>query len=93
VLRALSRNTFEERSSSLFQQCGDLLMDEAWSAVLLTGINRCRIKDMEAPLSNIVSKPLDKSRYDRASDGFDGVPLKGEGLREELAREKNRMGA
>lgn len=77
----------------MLEDRGDFLVDESWAAVLLAGINRCRIVDMETPFSHIVPKALDECRYDRVGDGFDGCSLEVEGLRKDLAGKKDRMSA
>jgi hypothetical protein len=93
LLGALSRDALQERSSSQFEKCCDLLMNQSRTAVLLAGINGGRIVDVETPLSTVVSETLNEGVHYRGCDGFDGVSLEGEGLGKDLAGKKYRMSA
>ena len=74
----------------MFEDRGDLLMDESGAAVLLAGIDRGRIEDVKAPFPWIPSEPLNQGPDNRLSDGLDGGPLEGNGVWKELPREKER---
>lgn len=65
----------------MFQDCGDLLMDEPRAAVFLAGVNGGRVEDVETPFPWILPQPLNKGAHDGLRDGLNGGALNGEGLR------------
>lgn len=72
----------------MFEDSGDLLMDESGTAVLLSCVDRCRVEDVKTPFSWVLSEPLNEGTDNGLGDGLDGVPLKCSGVGKELPREK-----
>jgi hypothetical protein len=93
LLGALSRDALKERSSSQFEKCRDLLMNESGAAVFFASVDRGGIVDVKTPLADVVWEVFDESRYDRGRYGFYRISLKDKGLGEELACKKDRMSA
>jgi hypothetical protein len=63
-------------------------MNQAGAAVLLSGIDRGGVVDVEAPLPWVLAEPLNQGRYDGLCYRFNGGSLKWECVGKELAREE-----
>jgi hypothetical protein len=72
----------------LFEDGGYLLMDEAGAVVFLAGIDRGWVVDVKAPLSGVLSEPLNKDVHDRLGDGFNRGPFQGKSVWKELPTEQ-----
>jgi len=64
-------------------------MNEAGTAVLLSGLHGCGIKDVKTPLSDLISESRDELGHDRLCNGFDRGSLKGGGVGEDLSGKKD----
>lgn len=64
-------------------------MNEAGTAVLLSGLYGRGIKDVKTPLPGFISESLDEFGHDRLRYGFNRGSLKERGVGEDLSGKKD----